>query len=203
MKNRALVMSTKTKQHQRSNDGEQHIFQHYKDNVEELLHTWTTYSKSVTSNNLFLIGVAAQICLKLSKRNSFEALEIFLERLPDIPEYSKSQDVLRAKISLALHKKQADVVQDIIKVGITMIKFIFFLPGITCTLLKSVGNTCVLADGVFVIYILFNIIQIRRSEYHQILCCFLSKITCTTANAYWDFCTCRCWPNNFYTILIL
>eukprot|EP00794_Sanderia_malayensis_P018957 gene18957-20863_t len=86
-----------------------------KEYVEELLQTWTTHSKSVSPNDSTLVGIGAEICLNLSKRNSFEALEVFLQRLPDIVEYQKHQDILRARISLALHKKQFDLVQDIIK----------------------------------------------------------------------------------------
>ncbi len=99
--------------------------QNSKEYVEELLHTWTAHSKSVDQDDLTMVGIAAEICLILSKRNSYEALEVFLERLPDLAEYSKHDDILRARISLAMYKKQYEVVQEIIKVEFST-SFYFF-----------------------------------------------------------------------------
>ena len=93
-------------------------YQGSKDNVGELLQTWSTLSAKLPNNDTTLISVAVDICNILSKRNSFDALKVFIERLPGISEYTNNEDILRSKIALALSRRQAKVVQDIIKVGI-------------------------------------------------------------------------------------
>ena len=95
-----------------------------KDNVGELLQTWSTLSTTLASNDATLVNVATNICNVLSKRNSFDALEVFLERLPKSSEYTNNHEILRSKISLALKRHQTKVVQDIIKVG--LLTFILF-----------------------------------------------------------------------------
>ena len=88
-----------------------------KDNVGELLQTWSALSTTLASGDVTLISIAVDICNNLSKRNSFDALEVFLDRLPKISEYTNNQQILRSKIALALKRQQTKVVQDIIKVG--------------------------------------------------------------------------------------
>lgn len=92
-------------------------YQKDKDSVEELLHTWSTFSTTLAANDTTLVGIAVEICNILTRGNSFDALEVFLARLPKIPEYAKNQDILRSKVSLALKRKQPKVAQSIIKVG--------------------------------------------------------------------------------------
>lgn len=93
----------------------QSAYQGSKDNVGELLQTWSTLSTKLPSNDATLINVAVDICNILSKRNSFDALNVFIERLPTISEYANNEEILRSKIALALGRGQAKVVQDIIK----------------------------------------------------------------------------------------
>ena len=91
-------------------------FEDNKDNVEELLQTWSAYSATLPSNDATLLGIAVEICKILSRRNSFNALEVFLERLPKISEYDRNEDILRSKVTLAVRKRQSRVVVEIIKV---------------------------------------------------------------------------------------
>ena len=81
------------------------------------LQTWSTLSTKLPSNDATLINVVVDICNILSKRNSFDALNVFIERLATISEYANNEEILRSKIALALSKGQAKVVQDIFKVG--------------------------------------------------------------------------------------
>ena len=92
--------------------------QNSKDNVGELLQTWSALSATLASNDETLIGIAIEICSILTRRNSYDALEVFLGRLPNTTDYTNSQSILRSKIALALKRKQAKVVQDIIKVRV-------------------------------------------------------------------------------------
>ena len=87
-----------------------------KDNVEDLLHTWSTYSSTLPENDSTLLAIAVEICTILTKRSSFNALEVFLQRLPSVSEYKKHKDILRARIALALHQRKSEVVQEILKV---------------------------------------------------------------------------------------
>lgn len=87
-----------------------------KDNVEDLLHTWSTYSSTLPATDLTLLAIAAEICTILTKRRSFNALEVYLQRLPNAVEYKRHKDILRARIALALHQRKSEVVQEILKV---------------------------------------------------------------------------------------
>lgn len=102
-----------------SNNHEGDSSKSYKDNVSELLQTWSTFSSTLAANDATLVGIAIEICNILSRRNSFDALEVFLDRLPKIPEYANSQEILRSKIALALKRKQPKVVQNILKVSLS------------------------------------------------------------------------------------
>ena len=116
-------MSSKEVQH--TSEDENRQSETNENNVEDLLQVWSTYSKSLSPVDPTLIGIAVEICNHLSRTRSYSALSVFLTTLPNLNEYEINEDILRARIALALHKKDTTTVYNIIEVYFQHVFLIF------------------------------------------------------------------------------
>ena len=71
--------------------------------------------------------LALEICKSLQRDKSFDVLEMFLNALPENVIYSRNEDVVRAKISVAFERRNYQLVYDLMKVCRTSYLFILNL----------------------------------------------------------------------------
>ena len=62
---------------------------------------------------------------RLVRRNKFADVEKLLIRLPSTPEYRDSEEITRAKIALAWHKKDVKTVYKLIEVKLPLITVLY------------------------------------------------------------------------------
>ena len=86
------------------------------DHVQDLLRLWKEkkFASHPHEADSSLQEVAAEICSLLVKMNSFEALEVFINNLPDLDEF-KNESIIRARIHLALHKQDTKTVYELVR----------------------------------------------------------------------------------------
>ena len=99
----------------------QSIFQH---EVQLRMATWFALENKYEPNCVFL---ALEICKSLQRDKSFDVLEMFLNALPENVIYSRNEDVVRAKISVAFERRNYQLVYDLMKVCRTSYLFILNL----------------------------------------------------------------------------
>nr|AEP44002.1 sine oculis-like transcription factor [Craspedacusta sowerbii] len=89
------------------------------DRLQILLQLWKEKNRSshATLHDNYLVGVASEVCSLLLQTNSFDALAIFLDRLPDKNVYRQDEIILRAKVHLALRQGDTTAVYRLIKDG--------------------------------------------------------------------------------------
>ena len=78
--------------------------------------------------------LALEICKSLQRDKSFDVLEMFLNALPENVIYSRNEDVVRAKISVAFERRNYQLVYDLMKVCQT---YLFILNLHIYSLLKN------------------------------------------------------------------
>jgi hypothetical protein len=61
--------------------------------------------------------LASEICRNLRKEKHFALLEMLLKALPENDTYSKNEQIVRAKISVAYQSKRFQLVYELIQVG--------------------------------------------------------------------------------------
>ena len=81
--------------------------------VPSLITKWSSF---LDKNEPSCVLLAVEICRNLQKEKKFAVLEMFLNALPESDNYSKNEQIVRAKISVAYESKNFCVVYDLIKV---------------------------------------------------------------------------------------
>lgn len=87
------------------------------EHVQQLLQLWRYYTNILPTEDITVKNIATDICCLLSKTNSIEALAVFLNELPNTECYWKDENILRARVEVALFKKETDIVKRILKVS--------------------------------------------------------------------------------------
>ncbi|XP_057291338.1 homeobox protein six1a-like [Hydractinia symbiolongicarpus] len=83
--------------------------------VQELLHLWKHYTAILPTGDKNIKSVAAELCDLLVKTHSLDALSVFLDALPDSHDYNCNESIVRAKIHVALNKKDTKTVYSLIQ----------------------------------------------------------------------------------------
>ena len=112
------------------------------EHVQQLLQLWRHYTKILPVDDITVKNIASDICSLLAKTNSLEALSVFLNELPTSTTYWKNENVLKARVQVALYHHETDKVKQILTVCLHDI-VIFFL------LLTSVVNPYNFEKNVF------------------------------------------------------
>lgn len=95
--------------------------------VQQLLQLWSYYVNNPISKETNLIeNIAAEICSLLLKSKSDEALVIFLLNLPHSIESCDNENILRARVHVALKQKDTKTVKAILQVRV-LLQFLLFL----------------------------------------------------------------------------
>ena len=100
----------------KNQDQENLITSNPKKSIHELLNLWKHYTNSLPNNDLTVRNIATELCTLLVKTKSFEALQVFLEALPDCHGYELNENFVRAKIHSALYRKDTRAVYKLIEV---------------------------------------------------------------------------------------
>ena len=100
----------------KNQDQENLITSNPKKSIHELLNLWKHYTNSLPNNDLTVRNIATELCTLLVKTKSFEALQVFLEALPDCHGYELNENFVRAKIHCALYRKDTRAVYKLIEV---------------------------------------------------------------------------------------
>ena len=86
------------------------------EHVQQLLQLWRYYTNILPTEDTTVKNIATDICCLLSKTNSIEALSVFLNELPDAECYWTDENILRARVEVALFKRETETVKKILKV---------------------------------------------------------------------------------------
>ena len=100
----------------KNQDQENLITSNPKKSIHELLNLWKQYTTTLPNNDLTVRNIATELCTLLVKTKSFEALQVFLEALPDCHGYELNENFVRAKIHCALYRKDTRAVYKLIEV---------------------------------------------------------------------------------------
>jgi len=87
-----------------------------KSRLHELLRLWKEYTVNQQIDDTTIKEIASELCTLLVKTKSYEALVAFLSNLPSgYVDESSNENIIRAKLSVALFKKETVTVYKILK----------------------------------------------------------------------------------------